>query len=119
MLKYLVAMLCGVSLSGSVYMAGWGSAAQVQVGAMCDDGSCCDPAAEVMADSTDLAGKVDVKNTRCIVTGEDIGTSKGTVEYQGKLYHICCSDCTKDFNKEPEKYVKALEKDPGKFGVPH
>jgi len=115
MFKYVVAMLCGVSLSGSVYMAGWGSVMQKHVGEVCDDGSCCSTA-EPMAMAVS-SGKTDMKNTKCIVMGEDVGDSKGTVEYQGKVYHICCNDCVKDFNDNPEKYVKALEANPAKFGL--
>ena len=115
MLKYVVAMLCGVSLSGSVYMAGWGSnkMPHLEAGEVCTD--CCSPSSESTA-SIDM-NLIDVKNTKCVVMGDDLGDSKQTVSYKGKSYHICCSDCVKDFNKEPEKYVKALEANPTKFGL--
>jgi YHS domain-containing protein len=116
MFKYVVAMLCGVSLSGSVYMAGWGPVCQQKAGEVCGDGSCCGSgSAEPMAMA--ISSGIDMKNTKCIVMGEDVGDSKGTVEYQGKVYHICCSDCVKDFKENPEKWVKALEANPAKFGV--
>jgi YHS domain-containing protein len=64
------------------------------------------------------AEKVDVKNTKCLVMkGDDVEDSKETVEYQGKVYHLCCSKCAKKFNKDPEKYVKAFEADPAAYGV--
>lgn len=114
MVKYIVALLCGTSITGSVYMAGWGS----KTSSLTDNDACCgaseSPHAVVMA-AAPTDGKIDVGNKKCIVMGDDIGT--GTVEYQGKIYHICCSDCVETFNKDPQKYVKALEADPAKYGV--
>ena len=60
---------------------------------------------------------VDVKNTKCIVAKDDVGDSKLTVTYNGKIYHLCCDDCKGKFNADPETYVKALEKDPASYGV--
>jgi YHS domain-containing protein len=118
MLRYVVAALCGMSLTGSVYMAGW-SHCETKVVA---GETCCDemPVKEVAvkADADKIpAGVTEVKNTKCIVMADDVGPSTKFVTYQGKAYHICCEDCVKDFNKDPEKYVKALEKDPVKFGL--
>ena len=31
------------------------------------------------------------------------------VEYQGKKINLCCKMCLKDFNKDPEKYIKMME----------
>ena len=67
--------------------------------------------------ATTAPAAVDVKNTKCIVAKDDVGDSKLTVTYQGKLYHLCCADCKGKFEAEPEKYVKALEKDPGSYGI--
>ncbi|MGN6367045.1 MAG: YHS domain-containing protein [Phycisphaerae bacterium] len=73
--------------------------------------------AEPATPPTTAPAAVDVKNTKCIVAKDDVGDSKDTVTYQGKMYHICCPDCKDKFNADPEKYVKALEKDPAAFGV--
>jgi YHS domain-containing protein len=67
--------------------------------------------------ATTAPGAVDVKNTKCIVAKDDVGDSKETVTYDGKIYHLCCADCKEKFNADPAKYVKALEKDPGAYGV--
>ena len=75
-----------------------------------------DKATTTSGPATSQAAKVDVGNTKCIVMAED-EAGDGTVEYQGKLYHICCKSCVKTFNKNPEKYVKALEAGPAKYGV--
>jgi YHS domain-containing protein len=69
------------------------------------------------AASTAPAEKVDMKNTKCIVMTDDDADATKSVEYKGKLYHVCCNKCVKAFNKDPEKYVKAFEKDPASYGV--
>ncbi len=30
----------------------------------------------------------------------------GTSEYKGKTYYFCSKGCKKDFDKDPEKYLK-------------
>lgn len=111
MLKFALAGITGLALAGNVYLAG-SSGHCSQMGA--DD--CCDvtPADAVAEYPTNL---VDVKNTKCIVMGEDLNGSKRWVQYEGKLYHICCADCVKAFDKEPQKFVKALEARPEAFGL--
>jgi Cu+-exporting ATPase len=37
----------------------------------------------------------------------DPKTAAGKSEYQGKMYYFCSPGCKKDFDKEPQKYVKA------------
>jgi YHS domain-containing protein len=37
----------------------------------------------------------------------DPKTAAGKSEYQGKTYYFCSPGCKKDFDKEPEKYVRA------------
>lgn len=36
----------------------------------------------------------------------DPKTAAGKSEYQGKTYYFCSAGCKKDFDKEPQKYVK-------------
>ncbi|MCA9394547.1 MAG: YHS domain-containing protein [Candidatus Omnitrophica bacterium] len=59
----------------------------------------------------DKAGLVDVGNKICPVSGEEIGAmGEGVdVEYNGKIYHLCCKMCEKDFKKNPEKYSAIAE----------
>lgn len=48
----------------------------------------------------------------CIVSGEEFGGDMGdpvVIEYQGREIKFCCSSCVKKFNKDPEKYVKAMD----------
>ena len=63
------------------------------------------------------AAIVDVKNTRCVVSPDDDVVPEWTSVYQGKLYHFCCKGCKGEFDLHPDKYVKALEADPAKYGV--
>ena len=37
----------------------------------------------------------------------DPKTAAGKSEYQGKTYYFCSPGCKRDFDKEPQKYVKA------------
>ncbi len=59
---------------------------------------------------------VNVGNTKCIVSGDDIMPGL-TLTYQGKIYHLCCPDCISDFNKNPAKYIQAITDNPAKYGI--
>jgi len=101
MFKYLVAILSGASITGSVYMAGWGTLKNCPTGgAECED-----------------CAQVDVGNTKCAVMGDDVGDSKVTVSYNGYTYHMCCEDCVETFKKEPSKYVAKIQAEPLKYGI--
>ena len=47
----------------------------------------------------------------CVVSGEKLGEmGKPYVhEYKGREIKFCCKDCLKDFNKDPDKYIKKIE----------
>ena len=49
-------------------------------------------------------------NAKCPVVGEDIDSAV-TTTYKGKTVAFCCKDCIKDFNKDPEKYMKKIAAD--------
>ncbi len=44
-----------------------------------------------------------------LVCGMDVDpkTAQDKSVYQGKTYYFCSPGCKKDFDKEPEKYIKA------------
>lgn len=69
--------------------------------------------------STDAANPsvVDLHNTVCPVSGDKVESSPLTETYDGKVYHLCCKDCIKPFQKDPGKYAKAVSDDPAKYGV--
>ncbi|HTK74180.1 MAG TPA: TRASH domain-containing protein [Gemmataceae bacterium] len=62
-------------------------------------------------------GAVDMHNTVCPVSGDKVGDSKYIGVYDNKVYHLCCDDCPKDFQKDPQKYANAVAADPVKYGV--
>jgi YHS domain-containing protein len=47
--------------------------------------------------------------TTCPVTGDPID-KKLYVDYKGKRIYVCCTDCIAPLKKNPEKYIKKLEK---------
>jgi YHS domain-containing protein len=69
--------------------------------------------------STDAAkaSATDLHNTVCPVSGDKVESSRLTETYDGKVYHLCCNDCVKPFQKDPGKYEKAVAADPAKYGV--
>jgi len=46
----------------------------------------------------------------CLVSGDKIGEMGKPVitNYMGQEIKFCCSDCVKDFRKDPKKYIKKL-----------
>jgi len=143
MMNYVVGTLCSITLAGAVYTAGWGpqpaahaGMASAQPGApgeefctYCEGEAkheaerqmlLMDVSATTPAATAPASKAVDVGNTKCLVSGDAIGSMGGgkSVEYKGKIYHFCCDDCPPVFNKDPDKYVKLLEADPAKYGVP-
>ena len=122
--KVLTTVVCGATVAAAVYWAARGTmdfANRDAFGATAEVVTASAPASNPTPATGTTPGKnssaraVDIGNTKCIVSGDDVSTN--TVEYQGKLYHLCCSDCLADFKKDPAKYVKALEADPAKYGV--
>ncbi len=64
-----------------------------------------------------LAAQTKVKVKRypletCIVSGDKLGAMGKPVRFatQGREIILCCQDCRKDFDKEPARYLKLLEK---------
>lgn len=54
---------------------------------------------------------IEVGNKICPVSGQKVGEMGDIVqvEYNGKMYNLCCSMCAKDFKKNPEKYSAIAE----------
>jgi YHS domain-containing protein len=55
------------------------------------------------------AKKVAKPQTMCPVLSQKID-KKIFVDYKGKRIYFCCKACVDKFNKEPDKYVKILDK---------
>jgi YHS domain-containing protein len=63
------------------------------------------------AKNSDKKQDSDVKyQTMCPVMGGKIN-KKLFVDYKGKRIYVCCQGCIKMFKKNPEKYIKKLEKE--------
>lgn len=76
------------------------------------------PAAPAAPDAAWLAkAKAEYPLKTCVVSNEEIGGSMGDgVDYvyqqPGKpprLVRFCCKDCRKDFDKDPAKYLQAID----------
>ncbi len=54
-----------------------------------------------------------VGNTICPVSDEEIDAmgATHTVEYEGKVYNLCCKMCAKDFKKDPEMYIEKVKQE--------
>ncbi|HTL15832.1 MAG TPA: TRASH domain-containing protein [Patescibacteria group bacterium] len=48
----------------------------------------------------------------CIVSGDKLGEmgEPYVYKYKDREIKFCCKNCVNDFNKEPAKYVKKIEK---------
>src|SRR5882724_8838326 len=62
--------------------------------------------------STQPMAAVDLRNTICPVSNDKVADSNLVEVYDGKVYHMCCPDCHKDFEKDPAKYAKIVAADP-------
>ena len=49
----------------------------------------------------------------CIVSGEKLGEmgKPHVIQHNGQEIKFCCKDCVKEFNKDPDKYLKKLAED--------
>ncbi len=51
-------------------------------------------------------------NETCPVSGEKIDPKESiTYEYKGKVYNFCCQGCVEQFKKDPEMYIRKMEKE--------
>ena len=56
------------------------------------------------------AAPVKINNTICPVMGNAVDMKNPvTVEYNGKIYNLCCPMCPAMFKADPEKYSKIAE----------
>jgi YHS domain-containing protein len=80
----------------------------------CDSKSSGGGAAATGGTTTKLA----VANTICPVEDRAAITDDPayTVDYKGQKIAFCCMRCPPKFNKEPEKYMERMRKDPKHYG---
>ena len=50
--------------------------------------------------------------TTCVVSGDKLGEmgEPFVYKYKDREIKFCCKNCLKDFNKDPQKYIKKIEK---------
>jgi YHS domain-containing protein len=67
---------------------------------------------------TASTAKLAVANRICPVEDRDAITDDPayTVDYKGQKIAFCCMRCPPKFQKEPEKYMERMRKDPKHFG---
>lgn len=48
---------------------------------------------------------------KCVVSNEELGTMGKAVKvtHEGTDVYLCCKSCTKDFHKEPAKFVAKVK----------
>jgi YHS domain-containing protein len=71
--------------------------------------SCCGGMTSAVAD-TNTNGVPDLLKT-CPVSGEKLNGDMGApyvFSYQGQEVKLCCKGCKKDFDKNPDKYIKLI-----------
>lgn len=64
----------------------------------------------IAAHAEDKKAPIPDKLTTCPVSGDKLGEmSKPFVfEYKGREVKLCCKDCKKDFDKDPDKFMKKI-----------
>lgn len=73
-------------------------------------GSCCDGMTLTTVANTDTNAIPDKLKT-CPVSGDKLGGDMGepyVFVYKGQQVKLCCKSCRKDFDKNPEKYMKLI-----------
>jgi YHS domain-containing protein len=68
------------------------------------------PLSGVAADKKDEKVKPYPLKT-CIISGDKLGEmgSPYVYNYKGREIKFCCKGCLKDFNKDPNKYIKMID----------
>ena len=94
------------------------SVALAVAGCACKTDQPANRPADPAASSAASGEPVDLHNTVCPVSGDNVEKSSRLTEtYDGKVYHLCCADCVKPFKADPRKYARAVANDPAKYGV--
>ena len=72
----------------------------------CKSGACCD----MKSKGAKSASVKPYPLKTCIVSGEKLGEMGEPVVFvhEGQEIKLCCKNCRKDFDKEPDKYLSKL-----------
>ncbi len=75
---------------------------------LCAPALCENNEAKVIEKGTETTAQI-VNNYSCPICDEEIDPNTAImVEYNGKIYSLCCPACVKHFKKFPEKFSKKL-----------
>jgi len=86
-----------------------GIVAIVLTTAFVENGICLSDEAKAK-EAARIAALMKVNNTICPVTGNEVDMNKPvTVQYNGKIYNLCCPMCPLMFKLDPIKYSKIAE----------
>jgi hypothetical protein len=106
MTKYLLLAACAL---GVITLATKITAAD-SAAPSCTMGSCCSGmGTTTISDASTNA--IPDHLTTCPVSGDKLGGDMGgpyVFVYQGQEVKLCCKSCIKDFNKNPDKYMKLI-----------
>lgn len=98
--RYLLLTVCA---GGLMALAAKAAAADARMP------SCCSGMTTTVAD-TNTNGIPDLLKT-CPVSGDKLNGDMGApyvFSYKGQEVKLCCKGCKKDFDKNPEKYIKLI-----------
>jgi YHS domain-containing protein len=104
--QYLLLAACALGVAVVSVKAGTTDASATG----CTMGSCCGGATLTAVSDTDTNAVPDNLKT-CPVSGEKLGGDMGEpyrFVYQGQEVKLCCKSCKKDFDKNPDKYLKKI-----------
>lgn len=69
----------------------------------------CGSAKQKSTTNASSAAAVNVGNTICPVMGQKIVSGHAVaIEYNGKIYNLCCAGCIGPFQKNPQKYIEQI-----------
>ena len=76
----------------------------------CGGGCGCGANKAVGQETTGKSTAIEVGNKVCPVMGGEIIEGRSVkVEYEGKLYNLCCSGCISVFKDDPNKYIEKIK----------
>ena len=112
-MKRSLVLLMGVLILTSASLV-WAEQGKDQGSMMMDDGAMMPEGAGQMADGMMGADSEMMEAAKiCMVCGKSHEMMEGAAmveyEYNGTKYYFCSEACLKDFQKDPEMYIKKME----------
>lgn len=105
--QYLLLTACALGIAAFITKA---VAADSTAPSCTMGGSCCGGMTLTAVADTDTNAIPDKLKT-CPVSGDKLGSDMGEpyrFVYKGQEVKLCCKGCKKDFDKDPDKYLKLI-----------